>query len=225
MLRNSSNIDIAIDALKQSFQEENFYKPNIAGYVIDSFAYALELISEIGTDVSISDQENRGEPSFIECQDGEFCGYNNLEGERCGFGILKESKGAYYAGEWKLNMRMGLGIGFSESRQKYAGQWHTNKKEGIGIEIQNDGTIYSGQWKNGKKHGIGSLFFPNGECLNTRFENDNICDCNGVLYLQDQSFVQGKMTSKGPTGLCSHTFRNGIIQKEYWEDGKLVRNL
>lgn len=222
---NLNNIDIAIDALRHSFQEENFYKPTAANYMVDSFAYALGLISEIDIELSKAEDDNIGEPSFIECDDGEFCGYNNAEGDRCGFGILKETKGAYYAGEWKLNMRSGFGIGFSESRQKYAGQWRINKKNGIGMEILEDGTIYSGQWKNGKKHGLGSLFFPNGECLNIKFENDYICDCPGIWYLQDNTFIQGKMTLKGPTGLCYHILMDGTIQDEYWSEGKLVENL
>lgn len=223
--RKANNVDIAIDALRHSFQEENFYKPVVASYMVDSFAYALGLIQQIDTDFSDSDEDNIGEPSFIEYDDGEFCGYNNKEGERCGFGILKESGGACYAGEWKLNMRMGLGIGFSETRKKYAGQWHIDQKNGIGMEMQEDGTIYSGQWKNGRKHGVGSLFFPNGECLNTRFENDNICDCQGIWYLQDKTFIQGKMTIKGPTGLCFHTLIDGTIQDEYWNEGTLVNDL
>lgn len=223
--KNTNNIDIAIDALRHSFQEENFYKPNIASYMIDSFAYALGLIPYVETDFTESEEDNIGEPSFIEEEDGEFCGYSNTEGERCGFGILKETMGSYYAGEWNLNMRMGFGIGFSETRKKYAGQWRINQKNGIGIEMQENGIIYSGQWKNGKKHGVGTLFFPNGESLNTRFENDQICDCQGIWYLQDKSFVQGKMTIKGPTGLCFHTLLDGTIKDEYWNEGKLIDNI
>lgn len=220
--RNAQNVDVAIDTLKHSFQEDNFYKPIIANYIIDSFSYALGLISQIDTDFSTLEENNTGEPSFVENEDGEFCGYYNSEGERCGFGILRKNNGSYYAGEWKLNLQMGFGIGFSESRQKYAGQWRINQKNGIGIEMQEDGIVYSGQWKNGKKHGIGSLFFPNGECLNSRFENNNLCDCLGIWYLQDKTFVQGKMTIKGPTGLCYHTLIDGTIQEEYWDEGKLI---
>ena len=121
-------------------------------------------------------------------------------------------------------MRMGVGIGFSTSRRKYAGQWRINKQEGIGIEIQDDGTVYSGQWKNGKRNGFGTLYFPNGESLSIIFIDDEIADVIGMWYLQDKSFVQGKMTMNGPTGLCFHTLLDGTIIEEYWNNGIIIKD-
>ncbi len=222
--QSSKDYSIIIDNLKHSFQEENFLSPQAASYLVESYAYALGLIPEVDNYFIDDDHANGGEPVFVEVEEGEFCGYRNRENERCGFGILKEPEGSYYAGEWNLDMRMGVGIGFSTSRRKYAGQWRINKQHGIGIEIQDDGTVYSGQWKNGKRNGFGTLYFPNGESLSIIFVDDEIANVIGMWCLQDKSFVQGKMTINGPTGLCFHTLLDGTIIEEYWKNGLLIKD-
>ncbi len=216
------DIEIVIDNLKHSFQEENFLNPQAASYLIDSYAYALGLIQEVDDNLTDEDLCHEGEPLFVAVNEGEFCGYRNQDNERCGFGILKEPDGCYYAGEWNLDMRMGVGIGFSTTRRKYAGQWRINKQDGVGMELQDDGTISSGQWKNGMKNGVGTLYFPNGESLFCFFIDDEVADSIGIWYLKDETFVQGKMTMNGPTGLCFHTLRDGTIIEEYWNNGKIV---
>ncbi len=225
LLQSNTDYSIVIDNLKHSFQEENFLNPRAASYLVDCYAYALGLIAEVEQDIADEeDLDHEGEPAFVVVEDGEFCGYRNNNNERCGFGILKELDGGYYAGEWNLNMRMGVGIRFSRSRQKYAGQWRLNNPHGIGMELQENGTVYSGSWKNGKKNGFGTLFFPNGECLSIVFADDKIANTTGIWLLQDGSYIQGKMTLRGPTGLCFHTLTNGTIVEEYWDNGKLLKN-
>ena len=221
--QSSVDYSIGIDNLKHSFQEENFLSPNAASYIVDSYAFALGLIKDIEPYLLDDHSVCEGEPVFVEVDEGEFCGYRNQENERCGLGILKEPEGSYYAGEWKLDMRMGVGVSFSAARRKYAGQWRINKRHGIGIEIQDDGTVYSGHWKNGKRNGFGTLYFPNGESLSIIFTDDEIADVIGLWYLQDKSFVQGKMTINGPTGLCFHTLIDGTIVEEYWNNGMIIK--
>lgn len=222
--QNSPDTEFVIDNLKHTFQEENFLNPRAASYLIDSYAYSLGLITKIEQNLTDDDFTQEGEPIFVEVDDGEFCGYRNQEYERCGFGILKQPDGCYYAGEWNLDMRMGVGMSFSTARQKYAGQWRFNQHHGIGIEIQEDGTIYCGQWKNGMRNGTGTLYFPNGESLSTLFADNKIADTVGIWHLQDKTFVQGKMTMRGPTGLCFHTLLDGTIIEEYWNNGVITKN-
>lgn len=214
--------ELALDNLKHSFQQENFLRPQAACYLVDSFAYALGLIPELGDSLMKgTDEDYKNEPLFAAYEDGEFCGYTDENHERCGFGILKKEDGSYYAGEWKLGMRMGFGIGFSTSREKYAGQWCINLQNGIGTQQQQDGTIYTGQWKNGKKDGYGTIYYPNGECLSAFFCNGELSDTQGIWCLRDHTIVQGRMTLNGPTDLCFHTLKDGTIVDEYWNNGKL----
>ena len=238
-----SNSDSELEFVVEQLCQRFFVSEATCDYIVKAFAYAIgkcktyiaiDAIVNLNVSVSgfisiveqsIAEEEftQNGEPVFVKVDEGEFCGYRNQENERCGFGILKEPKGSYYAGEWNLDMRMGVGLGFSTTRRKYAGQWRINKQHGIGIELQDDGTIYSGQWKDGKRNGYGTLFFPNGESLSCMFVNDEIAETTGIWNLQDKSFVQGKMTPNGPMGLCFHTLPDGTIIEEYWNNGKLIK--
>ena len=157
---------------------------------------------------------------FTRDNDEEFIGARNTENEKTGFGVLKKIDGTIYAGEWKLNMRSGIGIetGF----EKYAGQWRSNVHHGIGSIVQDNGIIYSGQWKNNKRDGWGTLFFPNGEILSGTFKKDKHVKGMGFYRLQDRTIIFGEITLKGPTGICYHLFNDGSILKENWLNGKLL---
>ena len=160
---------------------------------------------------------------FTRDNDEEYIGERNEEGERTGFGILKKIDGSIYAGEWKLNMRSGLGIetGF----EMFAGQWRSNVHNGIGIALLDNGIIYSGQWKNNKRDGWGNLFYPNGEVLSGIFKKDKHVNGMGFFRLQDRTIVFGEITPKGPTGICYHLLKDGSITQENWFNGKLLNNL
>jgi serine/threonine protein kinase len=159
---------------------------------------------------------------FTRDNDEEYIGERNEEGERTGFGILKKIDGSIYAGEWKLNMRSGLGIetGF----EMYAGQWRSNVHNGIGTALLNNGIIYSGQWKNGKRHGFGTIYIPNGTCYFTMFVNDKPCDGPAIWTLKDKALIYGNISEYGPTGICIHLLPDGRTNKEQWIKGKLLNN-
>lgn len=157
---------------------------------------------------------------FTRDNDEEYIGARNSENEKTGFGVLKKIDGTIYAGEWKLNMRFGIGI--ETGVDNYAGQWRSNVHHGIGSIVQDDGIIYSGQWKNNKRDGWGTLFFPNGEILSGTFKKDKHVNDMGFFRLQDRTIVFGKITTKGPTGLCYHLHLDGSVTQEKWSNGKLI---
>ncbi len=220
---NTNGIE-RLDFVKQTFQEENFLRPEVSDYIVDCFAYAMGALDNVEDfDLAVSDNERDGEPSFVECDDGEFCGFTNQEEERCGFGILRQEDGAYYAGEWRLNMRMGLGLGFSGSREKYAGQWRVNKQNGVGMKLFQNGNVYSGQWRNGRMDGVGTIYFPNGECVCAVFSHGELVETTGSWMMKDGSVVFGTMTKYGPTGACLHVFPDGSQKNETWQKGNYIR--
>lgn len=157
---------------------------------------------------------------FSRDKDEEFIGSRNAEEERNGFGVLKKIDGCIYAGEWKLNMRSGIGLetGF----EKYAGQWRSNVHHGVGTEVQDNGIIYTGQWKNHKRDGWGTIFFPNGEILAGLFKEGIQQDGIGLFRLKNKTIVFGEMTPAGPTGICYHIQTDGSISKENWSNGKIT---
>lgn len=158
---------------------------------------------------------------FTRDNDEEYIGARNSENEKTGFGVLKKIDGTIYAGEWKLNMRSGLGIEIGVDN--YAGQWRSNVHHGIGSIVQDNGIIYSGQWKNNKRDGWGTLFFPNGEILSGFYSKGDHVKSIGCYRLKDRTIVFGEITSEGPTGLCYHLLLDGTISQEHWLNGKIIK--
>jgi hypothetical protein len=71
-----------------------------------------------------------------------------------GIGCLtfKQSAGDYYAGQWRLSERHGLGVDFMNNGT-HIGEWVEGKFEGYGIKHWANGAIYHGEWKDFKQHG------------------------------------------------------------------------
>ena len=225
MIRELDEADFNLKLLniRQDFQESNFLKLGVANYIVDCFLYALGMSPE--PDVYDADETSSkaGELNFTEYKDGEYCGNFSQEGIRSGFGITKNAANAYYAGEWKLDMRQGVGLCVDDRRNKYAGEWRMNRKNGVGVSSSCDGYRYAGEWKNGKRHGHGIVFFPNGEKMFTKFKDDMIvCSEEGVFYLKDGSHICGHMSDYGPDGKCTHVLIDGAVNTEFWDNGKLI---
>ena len=225
MIRELDEADFNLKLLniRQDFQESNFLKLGVANYIVDCFLYALGMSPE--PDVYDADETSSkaGELNFTEYKDGEYCGNFSQEGIRSGFGITKNAANAYYAGEWKLDMRQGVGLCVDDRRNKYAGEWRMNRKNGGGVSSSCDGYRYAGEWKNGKRHGHGIVFFPNGEKMFTKFKDDMIvCSEEGVFYLKDGSHICGHMSDYGPDGKCTHVLIDGAVKTEFWDNGKLI---
>ena len=216
---DEADFTLHLSTLKQTFQEENFFRYGVSDYIIDSYLFALGWIEKVD---GYQENENvqfgarLGELSFVEWNDEEYCGSFSKENERSGFGICKREDGNYYAGEWKFDMKNGMGMDVAFEREKYAGEWRLNRKNGIGISVQANGVHYSGEWKNGKIHGVGILFFPNGERLCARFENGQLKEGTGSYFLQDGTYIVGPMDANGPNGQCLHFGLDGSYKTEEW---------
>lgn len=213
---------LRLSTIKQSFQEDNFFQSNVSDYIIDCYQYALGWIDQLDEYVDY-DVENTnakaGELSFLEHKGVEYCGNLSKENERSGFGVAKKNDGSYYAGEWKLDMKNGVGMEISDIKNKYVGEWNFNRKNGVGTIVRTDGIRYSGEWKNNKWNGVGTLFYPNGERLCGNFFNGVLQQQIGVYFLQDGSCVVGMMTENGPDGDCMHYKKDGSVEKENWING------
>lgn len=44
----------------------------------------------------------------------------------------------------------------------YTGNWKNDLKDGLGVFSYSDGSRYEGNWKTGLRHGQGTLYYPNG---------------------------------------------------------------
>jgi len=92
-------------------------------------------------------------------------------------GSLTHEKTKYYIGQWKKDMRHGVGknvfdgdIYFGEFRfdlqhgvgqlktadgDFYEGEWKVGNQDGFGVYHWSDGSSYTGDWKLGNPHGEG----------------------------------------------------------------------
>ncbi len=224
-IRELDDADYALklNNLRQAFQEENFFRHDIANYIVDCYLFAfgwIDAVREFDEDESDSSGGRAGELSFVEHSGLDYCGNYNEEKERSGFGIAKDAESNYYAGEWKLNMKNGVGMDVNTERNKYAGEWRLNRRAGVGIEITPDGNRYAGEWKNGKINGSGIMIYPNGEKMCATFRNGTLVKgAIGIYYLKDDSYVVGCMTENGPDGACQHYQKDGSSEGETWKDG------
>ena len=94
---------------------------------------------------------------------------------------------------------------------------------GIGMFVFKDGRKYEGEWKNNKLNGFGIISLPNKKSW---FEGEFIDDKRegfGVFYSPKKIYVGMWKNSKleGETIII----QDNIIKKQYWENGKVVKNL
>jgi len=121
--------------------------------------------------------------NMIENRPGEYVGQRNAQGNKHGFGGITQVDGDWFFGEWRQDMRHGLGkiltghssrsieetytggwrydsqhgIGnyTSQNRDNYCGEWVVGVQDGLGVYKYSDGSFYCGQWRNGSNHGLG----------------------------------------------------------------------
>ena len=67
-----------------------------------------------------------------------------------------------YEGQFREDMRNGIGIYYYASGNKYIGEWKDNHRNGIGTQIFVDGNKYVGSWKKDMRDGYGTCWFADG---------------------------------------------------------------
>ena len=85
---------------------------------------------------------------YNECE--KSCYVGDWKGNlRNGMGVARYNDGKYYVGEWEENMKNGIGVIESDDGgERYRGEWNMNKPNGYGIYINGD-TVMRGLWKDG----------------------------------------------------------------------------
>lgn len=211
-----ADFDLRIANIQQAFQERNFLRSGVAEYITQCYLFSLGWRDNAPDEDLLEDNASEGGGmSFRETESGNYCGDINETGEKSGFGVEQRDT-SYYAGEWKMNFRHGLGIEIDEMQGKYAGEWNLNFQKGVGMKVFPDGRRYVGQWAAGKPNGPGMLFLPGGKCVSAVFCKGKMVESNGVCFLKDGSSIIGFMTEEGPRGECLHTYPDGNSEMEMW---------
>ncbi|XP_058486006.1 MORN repeat-containing protein 3-like [Solea solea] len=71
---------------------------------------------------------------------------------------IYELNGDQYKGEWKNDMKHGMGQQVWKSGANYIGDWKYGKCDGYGTYTKGN-QLYIGEWRNGKKHGHGKYAY------------------------------------------------------------------
>lgn len=217
--------DMHIDNITLAFQDNYMLRPQAASYIVSSFAYAMGLEEEEPPEFDLRDESGGGggpigEPSYVQEDDGEYCGYHR-DDKRSGFGILKRDDGSSFYGEWRVGMRMGFGLAFTAQQEKYAGQWYMNRQNGIGVMLDNNGRRYLGTWKQGRRDGWGMELLPSGNTVCSHFQKGKPSNIGnkGACLLTNGDIIVGPMGPNGPDGKCLHISQQREPWEEEWKDG------
>ena len=100
-----------------------------------------------------------GTPKLYRYQNGDtFKGRLDNDKQRQGPGVYRENKtGSVYDGDWKDNMRHGVGVLTFASGLEYSGEFFKDSIHGQGTVTLIDSSVYTGSFFNGLFHGNGTL--------------------------------------------------------------------
>lgn len=206
---------IKINILKHTFQEDNFFQDEIAGYVVDCFAYALGYVDAPKTYTPKSERQDHGThiPDYVEYDDGHYRGEFNERNERDGFGLFEREDSSRYFGEWLEDNRHGFGAFMNACMETYSGQWRYNKCEGLGVKRWKDGVCYTGQWRNGSITGWGMMFSPSG-AHTFGYYTEGVLNGLGLYFTPDQDFYVCRWQNGTRLNTGIHFGADGIVINE-----------
>jgi len=130
--------------------------------------------------------------------------------------------GSKYVGEFKDDMRNGVGTFFWPHGEKYVGEFRDGKLNGFGAHFWPHGEKYVGEFKDDMRNGVGTFFWPKGSRYVGGFK-DGTQNGHGMTFFQngttkyDGEFFDGEENGSGKS-FYSHgaTEYDGEWKEEKW---------
>ena len=145
----------------------------------------------------------------------------NFQGKKESFGILVDSKGNKYIGEWKDDQFNGKGRLLSINGDFYEGDFVLGKMEGNGIfHSTKYGYNYTGEFKNNKFHGKGKLIYDD----NTTYEgsfSEGYMNGEGNLLFKNGAYYKGNFEKNKFNGKGKFYFENGRKYDGDWKNNDM----
>ena len=145
----------------------------------------------------------------------------NFQGKKESFGILVDSKGNKYIGEWKDDQFNGKGRLLSINGDFYEGDFVQGKMEGNGIfHSTKYGYNYTGELKNNKFHGKGKLIYDD----NTTYEgsfSEGYMNGEGNLLFKNGAYYKGNFEKNKFNGKGKFYFKNGRKYDGDWKNNNM----
>lgn len=162
-----------------------------------------------------------GEGVFEKIKEGVI--YQGQWKDEMKWGVGKESRsdGSFYVGEHYKDMKHGRGVFTWSDGSCYEGSFNCNDIDGFGRIVYCDMKLFVGYWKCNKIDGKGIFLWPDNKCYIGYYENDKkngfgiFLFCNGKKY--EGFWLNGKQHGYG---ICSF---KGVVRLGEWRYGKKIR--
>ena len=139
-----------------------------------------------------------------------------------GVGVEKWPRGSSYIGEYQDGNKEGIGSLNFEGNGGFEGEFKGGCISGVGVFFFSDNRRYEGEWKNNKMHGYGMITWPEG-----KFYEGEFCDDKkegfGIFYSLRKIYM-GMWHNSSLEG-DTIIIEGHRVKKQYWENGRAVRNL
>jgi hypothetical protein len=136
-----------------------------------------------------------------------------------GMGIYKWTSGDSYLGNWKDDMMNGKGEYIWGNGNSYLGEWKDDMRNGEGQFIWTNGDSYNGHWKDGLKNGNGIKIWVNGNSYDGEWQ-DGFKNGYGI-YIYDGNRYDGYWKDDMMNGKGQFIWTNGDIYKGDYENDKM----
>ena len=111
-----------------------------------------------------------------------------IDGVITGKGIMKNSKGNSYVGDFNNSKRHGKGV-LDTHKVHYEGEFKNDKLNGKGkITFKNEGHYYEGDFENNEINGYGTFKWKNGDCYTGQMLNGKMHGLGRYRYNTGQVF-------------------------------------
>ena len=125
--------------------------------------------------------------------------------------------GARYTGEFKENMRHGLGHYILPDGSEYHGMWSQGKMNGRGVFTWPDRSVYDGDFKDGERHGQGILNTSDGFTYDGTWVQ-NAMEGRGIARYPNGQTFEGLFSNGRREGRGTMRFTNGAIYEGRFRD-------
>ncbi|CAJ1941901.1 unnamed protein product [Cylindrotheca closterium] len=125
--------------------------------------------------------------------------------------------GARYTGEFKENMRNGIGKYYLPDTSVYEGMWSNGLMNGRGVLTWADNSCYDGEWKDGIRTGQGILKTSDGFYYDGMWVNNSMEGRGFAVYPCGQKY-EGLFSKGRREGRGTLTLTNGVVYEGRFRD-------
>jgi len=165
---------------------------------------------------------NRGE---IRHYDGDIYTGEWVNGRAHGSGVFRhQGSHAIYEGEFRCDMREGVGVELWVDGSWYAGDFRKGVKQGHGEHRwpMLSGTNYVGSWRGNELAGPGRYFVKDGPSYQGQWMN-SVIDGAGVYTWLDGRQYEGQYSMDRKHGFGILTSLDGDSNERFWDQGQICR--